>query len=277
MRVGRRPLVAIVISVLMSTGLALAQDAPPARPWQNTAEFGFILTTGNSETQNFKFSNKFLYKLGWGEFQVDALALRAEQTTRTVSNDEGTLVVSEVDETTAEAYGLGGKVRVNITDRLFWYGSLAWARNRFAGLDNRYVAGAGVGYKFFETERSKLNGEVGAEYVDEDFIEGTSPGDANFAAARAYLGYAYKISDTATFTQDLELNQNLDESDDLRLRSETAVTATLTRSLALKASYTVHYDKEPVVQVLSAPGFDDVTFEFDETDTILAMSLVVNF
>ena len=57
----------------------------------------------------------------------------------------------------------------------------------------------------------------------------------------------------------------------------TSVTAALTSKLALKTSYTVRYDNEPVVEVLEAPGFDPVLFEFDETDTILSASLVIDF
>ncbi len=273
----RRLLVASIVVAAACGTFALAQDAAPARPWTNTAEFGFVMTTGNSETQNFKFSNKFVYKFPRLDLEIDALALRAEQTTRTVTNDEGVLVVSEVDETNAEAYGLGGRIRVPVNERFFWYTGLSWARNRFAGIDSRYVLGAGVGYVFFQNDRNKLRGEAGGEYVDETYIDGTIPPDANFAAARGFLGYELTLSETAKFTQELEVNQNLDESDDLRARSETAIVATLTRTLALKASYTVLFDNEPVVETISAPGFDDVFFEFDDVDTILAMSLVINF
>lgn len=270
---------AMIAMALLAAPVARAADEAEGagRPWTNSAEVGFVQTSGNSETTNIKLSDKFVY--GWDKWQleINALALRAEQTTRTAANVAGALVVTEESKTTAETYQLGGILRRDIRDGFYWLTGLEWTRNRPAGLDDRYQAQVGLGYRFFKTDVHELQTELGVTYTDETFVPGTEPPDQNYAGARAFAGYTRKLSPTSTFTQTLELLENLDDTADWRGKSETAVTASITSSVALKASFTLLYDNRPVVQVLSAPGFNDVLFEFDSTDTILAASLVVNF
>ena len=228
---------------------ASAEEPPPEepkRPWTDTAEFSWINTTGNSRTSNVALANKYGYNWEQADLTVDAAALRAES--------EG--------ETTAEAYSLAGKYRRNVTERFLWYGLTGWSRNEFAGFTDRYTGGAGVGYRFLKPEPHSLVGELGLNYTDEERVE-PNPDDS-WTEARAFLGYAYTISPTAKLEAELEAFENLEESTDWRGRALTSLTASLTNKLALKASYRVIYDHEPV------PGFG-------KTDTISSASLVVNF
>ncbi|RMF76751.1 MAG: DUF481 domain-containing protein [Acidobacteria bacterium] len=278
-------LIRIMPPALLAAGALLAGpgaiaaegESAPQRSWTNTAEVGFVQTSGNSETTNIKLSDKFVRSWDGWQLEINALALRAEQTTRSAANVAGALVVTETSATTAETYQLAGLLRRDIRDGFYWLTGLEWTRNRPSGLDNRYQAQAGLGYRFFKTDVHELQTELGVTYTDESFVSGTDPMDQNYAGARAFAGYSRKLSPTATFTQTLELLENLDDTADWRGKSETAVTASITSQVALKASFTLLYDNRPVVQVLSAPGFNDVRFEFDSTDTILAASLVVNF
>jgi len=240
-----------IVLLVFATALETtrAEEPPPEepkRPWTDTAEFSLINTTGNSRTSNVALANKFIYKWERADLTVDAAALRAET--------DG--------EKTAEAYSLANKYRRDITDRFLWYGLAGWSRNEFAGFTDRYTGGAGVGYRFMKPEPHSLVGELGLNYTDEHRVE-PNPDDS-WTEARAFLGYAYTISATAKLEAELEAFENLEESSDWRGRALTSLTAALTQKLALKASYRVIYDHEPV------PGFG-------KTDTISSASLVVNF
>lgn len=265
-----------VLAALM-VPCAFAADGEDARPWTDSAEFGLVITSGNTETTNVSFGNKFTYTWENAEFISNAFALRNESTRRTATNIGGTLVVNELEELTAEAYGIDGKYRRSITDAFFWYVVAGWDKDTFAGIDSRIKGGAGVGYRFFTDDTHTLVGEIGADWTDETYLDDTSD---SFAGARGFLGYLRNLSETSKFTSDLEVLQNLDESDDLRAIWANALTASLTSKLALKVSYTMKYDNQPVVQTISAaPGFPgpDVLFEFDDLDTLLSASLVINF
>jgi putative salt-induced outer membrane protein len=267
--------IAIAVIALLMVVPETRSEEGDERPWKNTTELGFVTTTGNTETENLSFKNTFTY--GWTKtsLKFDASMLTAEQTTREASNVGGSLVVDETTESTAENYRLALKLRRELRERLFAYGSANWERDVFSGIDSRYVYGAGVGYRLLDEERQQLAVELGADYTDEQPV-GAAQSDT-YAGARAAADYEWKFSETAKLSQELEMLWNLEESSDYRINSVTSLTAALTSKLALKTSYTIRYDNEPVVEVLEAPGFDPVLFEFDETDTVLSASLVINF
>ncbi|HKQ61564.1 MAG TPA: DUF481 domain-containing protein [Candidatus Polarisedimenticolaceae bacterium] len=269
---------ALLVGLGLQAASALAQTEPaaPARPWTDAAELAFVSTTGNSETTNLAFGNKFVYKWTKAEVTVDAAALRTETTTRVLTNPAGAVVVDETSAVTAEAYSLAGKYRRQIQERLFWYVLAGWNRNRFAGIDDRTTAGGGIGYRILNGERHMLAAELGVDYTDESQVSGTSD---SYGGARAFLGYQWQLNANAKFNEDLEVLENLDETSDLRAKSVTSITASISKKIALKGSFTVLFDNEPVEIVVPGDtvGVPDAVFQFDETDTILAASLVVNF
>ncbi len=267
---------AAALALLVPAAAARAEE--PARPWSNTAELAAILTSGNSQTRNFALSNKFAYKWTEAELSVLAAALRASNTIRSFENADGTLVTTETTETTAEAYSLDGKYRRNIRAEFFWYAGAGWLKNRPTGIDRRLYGGGGVGYRFLKDDVQTLVGELGADYTDESRVFG---GSDSFAGARAFLGYERALSETATISSDLEVLENLDDTEDLRAKWASAVTASLSTRTALKLGFTVLYDRQPVVRTVAdtvGPVFGpDLLVPFKKTDTILSASLVVNF
>jgi putative salt-induced outer membrane protein YdiY len=261
----------------------------PKKPWSEVAEFGFVMTTGNAEGSNLAFGNKFKYAWSNAELTFDATALHAESTTRTFDNPApyGTVVVTDTTSTTASSYGLALIYRRNISERLFWYVGAAWYQNFFAGIDDRYILGGGIGYTLVKSERHLLKGEVGGDLTRQDPLGNPDPGDpttdvletTDYIAIRLTMNYEFKISAKSKLTEDLNFIENLDTTSAWRANSITAITAGLTDNLALKASYTVMYSNEPPVkQVPANPGPGQVAFyPYEKTDTILAVALVVNF
>src|SRR5262245_37203915 len=106
--------VLVLLAAALAAGAAIAADEPArAKPWSDAAEFGIIMTSGNSEGTNFSLSNKFKYTWSNAELTCDAAALRTESRTRTISNPApyGTAVVTDTTETTAATYGIAAKYR----------------------------------------------------------------------------------------------------------------------------------------------------------------------
>jgi len=277
---GSKWALALSLAVAVAIPAAWAEDdAAPDKGWTNKAEFGFVSTTGNSQTNNFAFANKFVRTWTTSELEVNASALRTENTTRILSNPDGTVAVDEVTETTAEAYALGGKYTHKIRDGLGWYANARWSRNRFSGIDSRIIGGGGLSYTFFADDVHKLVGEVGADFTDEQRVDDTSD---SYAGVRAFAGYLRKFGKNSEFSSELELLDSVDDTDDWRANWSNSVTASLTDRLALKVSYTMLYDNQPVVVLVAPdpgapPGTPSAEFEFDELDTVLSASLVVNF
>lgn len=271
--------VAALMAVGVMGGAAVSAAEEPKRAWSDVAELGAVVTTGNSELTNFSFSNKYAYKWTASELHFDVAGLRNETTVKTFSNPGGAVVVTEATGTTAEAYNADLQYRHTIKEQLYWYGAAGWLRNEFAGLDNRLRGGAGVGYQFFKKEKQALRGELGAEYVKEDYVDGTNN---SFPTARGFLGYEYLFSEASKFTSDLELNENLDDTSDWRAKLALGLTSSLSKRMALKVGYTILYDNVPVTQLIApdagAPiGTLPAVYEFEKADTIFSASVVINF
>lgn len=272
--------IASVLVLAASAALPLlAEEGASEKSWSNTTEFGLINTTGNSETSNFAISNKYATAVGKGTFKLDFDALRTENTTRVRSNLDGTVSVSDFSAVSAESYRLNGQYDRPITERLNWYARAGWYSDEFAGIDNSYSAGAGIGYLFFTSDTHTLKSELGLGYVQEKFVGGA---EADFAELRGFLAYDRKLSESSKLFSELEILQNLDETSDMRANGLIGVSANLSSRIALAVSYALKYDAEPPI-ILVAPnagapiGTPDAPYEFDDLDTILKASLVINF
>ncbi len=264
-----------IVTLTASAALpVLAEDGAEEKTWSNTTELALVSTSGNSETSNFALANKFSTAVGKGSLKINFDALRSETSTRTVQNIGGALVIDESTQLSAESYRLDGQYSRPINERLNWYARVGWYRDEFAGIDNSYTAGGGIGYLFFKNDTHALNGEIGVGYVQEKFVDGT---DTDFAELRGFLNYERELSKTSKLFSELEILENLDETSDIRANGLLGVSANLSDRIALAVSYALKYDAEPVVVLLSDPGFPDVEFEFDDLDTIFKASLVINF
>jgi putative salt-induced outer membrane protein YdiY len=175
--------------------------------------------------------------------------------------------------------------RQNISERFYWYTGASWYQNFFSGIDDRYLAGGGVGYTFVKDARNLLKGELGLDYTRQVPLAPPPPDVTqaeDFLGMRGYLGYEFKISEKAKLTEDLNMFGNFDNSSAWRVNSVTGLTAGLTDNLALKLSYTVLYSNDPLTKQIAPdagapPGTPNATYAYDSTDTILAVALVVNF
>ena len=279
----------VAIAALTFATAAVAEDEAPKRPWSDAAELGVVMTSGNSEGLNFAASNKFKYTWSSSELLCDAAALRAESRTRDITNPPpyGTPVVTDTTDVTAASYALLLKYRRNVTERFYWFAGAAWTQNFFAGVDDRYIVVGGVGYTFVKTDRHLLKGEIGADYTREDPLGNPPPVELEtdeFAGLLGSLAYEFKFGEKSKLTEDLVFFENLETSNAWRANSVTALTTSLTRSLALKVSYRIDYSNEPLVRVVDPdpvppppPGAAPALYQFESTDTILTVALVVNF
>ncbi|MEM1204017.1 MAG: DUF481 domain-containing protein [Acidobacteriota bacterium] len=229
---------------------AFAHD-PDAEPepdplWQGTAGLSFLATGGNTDTQSFGVDLGFeRLPDPWG-LSIVARFNRAE----------------EDGVTTAERYIAGLRGSRTLNDRWSYFAGLQGEQDEFAGIDLRLVAETGVVYNALLGPEHLLSFDLGLTWTDEDRVP-PNP-DVDFIGGILGLDYAWKISESATFTERLLVYPNFDESDDWRFDSLTALTAALSERYAIQLGYEIRYRNEPIG-------------DNDDTDTLARASLVVNF
>ena len=276
---------------LTDAGIAAAEEEKKLG-WFDTAEFSYVAVTGNSETSTLGFKNLLTREWEEARFRLRAGGIRADSTTTlrfAVGPDPENAVVTEIDadETTAENYYFGGRYDRNITDRLFWFTGVGWERNRFAGIDNRYVAEGGVGHIWHDRETLKFRTDYALTYTKQEDVFEVPGADDTFFGARFSWDYLHKFGTNTTYQNLFIADLNLEETSDWRGDMVNSLAVAMSKRLALKVSLQWLYDNEPAFD--SVPLFDldpsdpgatqigTLAFGLDELDTVFAVSLVVNF
>ena len=210
-----------------STGLAAQQ--PPPKKVTFTGDLGFVNTAGNTAVTTLSIGDKLVVRPG----KVTVTQLFA-------------LVYGKNDgEENANSVLFRGRLDYPLTARLSAYGFGGYERNKFAGIARRFDEGVGLAVAVWEQPRNSLSLEAGAGLVqDSRYLDGTSgpTGKNTYASGRGALAFKHRFTETAYFQQILEYLPNLEDPDDSRLNSETALVAPISSHFGLKIGYLVKYN-----------------------------------
>ena len=244
----KRNLFKSIIIGIVCTLLAhplFAADSAPAKKWKDTAEFSLVSANGNSKATSISGKNTFTY-----------------QWTRTVLElSAGGLGTESENRQTAEQYFANEKLGWTIVGKNYAYERFGWDKDRFSGIFNRYDLSAGVGRTLLDLTKDKLNGEVGAGYINEE-RDNTLRKD--FGSGRAYTKYTRMFTDTSNFSQDIEYLVSFNDENEYRLKTESALITSVSTNISLKISYIWKRVNKPT------PGFS-------KDDTITSAALIINY
>ncbi len=260
--------------------------AQEAKIWKDVAEFSYVVTGGNASSATLGFANKLTWDRGNTAYELKLGAIRAESTTfeRIVTAAGPPPVVDRVSDTrlTAESYRLGLTLNREISARMFLYGSGGWKRNRFSGIENQYSAAGGVGTTWIDEEGHSFKTEYAATWTRQEDVTPGPAGIRSFAGARLTWSYSRRLSGSATYTNDLAVDENLKDTADLRADMVNSLQVAMSRSLALKVSFQLLFDNQPALVAAAdpdalLPAGESALVELRMLDTIFTVSLVVNF
>jgi putative salt-induced outer membrane protein len=254
-------LIVVAMVVASLTALpALAQEAgaeeaaAPEPNWKNELGLSYVGTSGNTDTSSLGFDYAGSRKpTPWG---LDLLA------SFTRAENGGV--------TTAEQYNVGGRGLRQLNKSLSVFAGLSWARDPFSGFENRFIVEGGVEFLAIDTEHNTLSFDAGLNWTSEDQILYSDVTQENYNQTVDWFGglaglkWEWNFSKSASLTQRLLYFPNFDDTSDWRVASDTAVTASLTKLLALQFSYMVRYRNQPIN-------------DLEKTDTTTKASVVLNF
>ena len=262
---GPMPRLLLVVAALhvLSPLPAAAQD--PAAPSDTVravsivADFGLVDAAGNSDVTSFTASERLEWK---------------PAASRWILSQTFKAVYGRTDgETSAESYRGSARADRRFTDHLqlfvaggrevghFRVVAGGFERDRFAGISRRFEELVGVGARLLDRPRHTLEIEAGTAFTQQRSIADV---DDNFVAARGAATWQYKFTDAASLRQQVEVLENLEETDDLRINSETALVAPLSRRIAIKVAYVICFDNVPEPT-------------FGKTDRVLSSGVQVSF
>ncbi len=284
-----------LLSLGLSTLLALiALGAAPALAederepgWYDSAELSLVSTSGNSEATTFGFKNLLERLWTSSRFSLTASGLRAESDTisRFAVGTPSDFQVIETSTTTltAENYSLNGRYQRNISETFFWFAGAGWERNEFAGFDSRTSAIVGAGNRWWEAPKGHFDTDYGVTYTQQDDLVKDPSTSDSFLGLRLGANGLYQFNDSTSYKGALVIDQNLDDTDDLRADVVNSIKVSMTDRLALQLSHQLLYDKQPAlaaVSLVDAAGLPTgtlVSAELDTIDSILTAALVISF
>jgi putative salt-induced outer membrane protein len=232
----------LVLFLALMTPLSLLAQEEPKSPWSGKATAGYLATSGNTENSTLNTGVEIGYEVGKWAHEFKAKAINA----------------MENKVTTAEAYDASWKSQRNITDHDFLFGRLHWRKDRFGGFDTQFSQTVGYGRRLINSDKHKLNAEIGIGARQSELQDGTSEDETIY---RGGLYYKWQLSETAEFRQDFTLEGGAENT---YAESVTALSAKLLGDLALVASYTIKHNT-------------DVPPLTEKTDTYTALSLEYAF
>ncbi len=230
-----------LLSVAM-VPVCLSQETGPN--WKLNAGLSFISTSGNSDTSSGGLSIDYERSFSLWGIQAGTSVL---QTTK-----DG--------DTVAEKFGIYGRGNRAFSDRISLTTGWRGEQNRFAGIDLRSVVDLGVSWKAIQGTRWEMETSGSVTWNHEDQVGSATSAD-NIGLLLSAVSEV-KISDSASTTQKVVVEPNLEDSDDYRVDVMITVESSLTGLLALRFGFNYRYDNDPVTG-------------FEKTDTETTASLVV--
>jgi len=229
------------------------EDDKATSKWKSSIEFGYVATSGNTETTSINSGIGVVYEIERWRHSIDIKTIFGS-----AKNDETAQV-----EINAERYFIQGKADYKYTDSTYAFILANYENDRFSDNDYQISASVGRGFNFNLGEESKLDLELGVGYRE--------------TKKKATLVLAEETIDETIFrlaghyTWDISKNSKLEQKLSTEIGNDNTVTkfylglsANIAEDLALKLSITATHQSV-------------VRGDTDGLDTITAFTLVYNF
>jgi len=222
----------VFLSTLAIALTAVADDAPPPKPWATSFGGGLAITSGNTDTRNINvsFSTKYDPKTRL-IFKSDVLYLRG--------SDNGDKTVDKLTANAREEYSL--------SDRTFGFGEIGVLRDPFKNIDYLVAPIVGAGYRVIKSDLQNLTFDAG---VGGQIEKNSVVGRSTSGAVKAGENYDYAFSKTGKFTQKLTGLWKMDDFADALYHFDAGLGATLAAHTELKVGYAYDYKAKPIPDTL---------------------------
>ncbi|HEU5051355.1 MAG TPA: DUF481 domain-containing protein [Gemmatimonadales bacterium] len=221
------------LCILTAAAAAPAGAQGPAPPEVKiTANAGFVNASGNTEITTLSGDQRIEFRpagTGW-----------------TFAQFLGAVYGRTNGETSANRLKGGARIQHVVGERLSAFLSAEYERNRFAGIKRRFEEAVGLTVAVVQETRTQFELEMGASLSQQLDLSDSSN---VFVSARTAAEFKQLLTEAAYLQQMVEILPSLELAEDVRVNTETALVAPLSKRFAIKLSYAIRYDNLP------EPGF----------------------
>ena len=232
----------ILLICMLRVDPSQAQNPPASAPdpFSGQAAFGYLATSGNTDSTNVNAALGVLLIRGNWDHEFDFSAVSA----------------ASAEVTTAEAYSARYESRSALSERSYIFTSLDWRENRFSAFDRQLSESIGYGRRVIDRERHVFNAEVGSGARQAKLLDGS---EENEAILRLATDYTLTFSEMTGFTHDLIIESGLSNTS---VESIAALRARLFGNIALVFSYRIKRNSEVPPGIQDTDTFTSVALEY---------------
>ena len=233
-------------SLVLSAASVFAQDEEEERVlgWTGTGEFGFVSTTGNTESEALNAKLNFVLTRERWRHRFSGTAL----------------TTSEDGIKDNERYTMEIQSDRKLSEKSWLFGAFRWDADKFGSYDPQVSLTAGYGRLLMKSEKHELKGEIGAGY--RKLEERISHNSSSEAIARFVLDDSWQVFSTTLWTNRILIESG---SSNTFTQFNTGLAISMTDRFAVKLGFEARNNTN------IPPG------DTEDTDTITSVNLVYNF
>jgi len=263
---------------LVASASLVGQDRPLG--WADQAEFTFVMSAGNASASTFGLKNVLEHVWENATFNLSAGGVRTFAVLKT-GNATGTatnFTPVQNEDVTAESFYVRSRYDRSLSDAAYLFGGAGWDRNTFAGINSRYSFASGAGRAWFDEEARRFKTDLGLTYTIQNDVTPTPGASNSFLGLRGTWDYFSQLTETTDFGSALIVDENLNDTQDLRADLTNWIAVAMSDRMALKASLQLLFDNQPALERLTLLSTQTpVTQTLKKLDSIFTAALVVNF
>ena len=230
---------------------ASTRESSQASSWSGEGEIGYLMTSGNSETESLNAGLALNFEDRPWRHQIRFQAFYSAEETETEAGEEEM-------QTSAQKYRIAGQTNYHFTENNYAFLRGSYQDDRFSGYDYETSVAAGYGRRLFQTDRLLMEVEAGPGYRYKRLEAG---GEDEEAIVRAYMLFTAQISENAMFKQEVSVEAGADQT---VTESISSIKTRINSIFSMKASYTLEHTST-------------VPEGTEKTDTETALTLVYSF
>lgn len=254
-------------------GVFLALAAPGSAAvipgWYSSTDLSAVVASGNSDTINIGATiniRRMWLRTSWTNTASFSRNDVREPQRFAIINGSNAVVDKGDFVAKSEKLFANSNFERRVTERFFWNIGATGERDKFAGLNSRLTGVAGVGMLWQSVQGSGfVRAGVAGTYTSQDEVIDDPETENQFAGARFTLDGERRFGEENqhAFTSNLIVDENLQQTDDLRANWQVALAAAVSQKMQLKVGAQVAFDNAPqlidypAVVALAGGGFRD--------------------
>ncbi|UCH66411.1 MAG: DUF481 domain-containing protein [Ignavibacterium sp.] len=253
--------------------------------WFFDAELTGLWTGGNSQSATYGLGATLRRVWQNSELRFDAGGTQTESslTTRTAVGTTSDFKVTENTNTekTAELFYARGRYDYKFSKLFYALAGIDWLRNRFAGIDSRFLIGAGVGNTWVDNDNVRFKTDYSFTYTFQTDVISNPFVNHNFPGFRFTYNFWYNLTKSTDFESILILDWNLDNTKDVRIDFYNALPITISEMFTLKPALQLLWRNDPSLTSIDlfasdgTPTGETVLVPLKELDTFFSLTLVL--